>query len=444
MVFNFFSKRTFGMLAALFIAGNAAGQIKKETYLPAKVWRVADHNDYSDSTSEFSNSRKAESDNIAIFWSKEFGQHPMQNPVVNKRFDADAALKECERFYDFYVNKLKIVQKGKSLTDRYKILFYVIGGDEQTAFGGGAEDKIGILWTPAVRMSKAPYGALAHELGHAFQYLASADNGTGFRGPIMEMSAQYMLWQVYPEWMTFENYHLKSFLKKTHFAFLHPENTYHSPYVLEYWSNKYGIDFFGKLLREAKKGDDIVMTYKRINSKTQEQFNDDMFKASSSFITWDMERIREVAAPYANQHSTALDTLSNGWFRVGKDNCPENYGYNGIKLAVPAAGTTITLNFKGIAGAKGFRALRIKEAGWRYGFLAVREDGSRVYSDTYADPAGTAKFKVPGGTTYLWLVVMGAPKTHVQVAKEDKDNPEWPYEFKLKNTVPATSEQAPY
>jgi len=444
MVFNFFSKRTFGMLAALFIAGNAAGQIKKETYLPAKVWRVADHNDYSDSTSEFSNSRKAESDNIAIFWSKEFGQHPMQNPVVNKRFDADAALKECERFYDFYVNKLKIVQKGKSLTDRYKILFYVIGGDEQTAFGGGAEDKIGILWTPAVRMSKAPYGALAHELGHAFQYLASADNGTGFRGPIMEMSAQYMLWQVYPEWMTFENYHLKSFLKKTHFAFLHPENTYHSPYVLEYWSNKYGIDFFGKLLREAKKGDDIVMTYKRINSKTQEQFNDDMFKASSSFITWDMERIREVAAPYANQHSTALDTLSNGWFRVGKDNCPENYGYNGIKLAVPAAGTTITLNFKGIAGAKGFRALRIKEAGWRYGFLAVKEDGSRVYSDTYADPAGTAKFKVPGGTTYLWLVVMGAPKTHVQVAKEDKDNPEWPYEFKLKNTVPATSEQAPY
>jgi len=439
MVFNFFSKRSLGMLAALFLAGNAAGQIKKETYLPAKVWRVADHNDYSDSTSEFSNSRKAESDNIAIFWSKEFGQHPMQNPVLNKRFDADAALKECERFYDFYVNKLKIVQKGKSLTDRYKILFYVIGGDEQTAFGGGAEDKIGILWTPAVRMSKAPYGALAHELGHAFQYLASADNGTGFRGPIMEMSAQYMLWQVYPEWMTFENYHLKSFLKKTHFAFLHPENTYHSPYVLEYWSNKYGIDFFGKLLREAKKGDDIVMTYKRITSKTQEQFNDDMFKASSSFITWDMERIREVAALYANQHSTELDTLSNGWFRIRKDNCPENYGYNGIKLAVPAAGTTITLNFKGIAGAKGFRALRIKEAGWRYGFLAVKENGSRVYSDTYADPAGTAKFKVPGGTTYLWLVVMAAPKTHLQVAKEDKDNPEWPYEFKLKNTVPATS-----
>jgi len=438
MVFNFFSKGTAAMLAIIFFAGSVAAQINKQTYVPVKVWRVPDHNNYSDSTSEFSNSRKAESANIAIFWSKEFGQDPMQNADVTKRFDTDAALKECERFYDFYVNKLKIVQKGQSLTDRYKILFYVIGGDEQTAFGGGAEDKIGILWTPAVRMSKAPYGALVHELGHAFQYLASADSGTGFRGPIMEMSAQYMLWQVYPEWMTFENYHLKSFLKKTHFAFLHPENTYHSPYVLEYWSNQYGIDFFGQLLRKAQKGEDIVMTYKRMTSRTQEQFNDDMFTAARRFITWDMERIREVAAPYVNQHTTALDTLSNGWFRIAKLNCPENYGYNGIKLTVPAAGTTVSLDFKGIAGATGFRAVKVNEAGWRYGFLAVQQDGSRVYSDTYADPAGTVKFKVPGGTAHLWLVVMGAPTVHVQVAKEDKNNPEWPYEFKLQNTGPVT------
>lgn len=51
-------------------------------------------------------------------------------------------------------------------------------------------------------MSKAPYGALAHELGHSFQYMIRADNGKGPGGPISEMSAQYMLWQVYPEWMT--------------------------------------------------------------------------------------------------------------------------------------------------------------------------------------------------------------------------------------------------
>ncbi len=429
---------TTGLIIALTgfsLTGQVNGQTaKKETYIPAKVWRVPDGNDYNDNNSEYSNQRKVESDDIAIFWAKEFGQDPMQNPDVAKRFDANEALKECERFYKYYVNDLKIVRKGKSLTDKYKVLFYVIGGKEQTAFGGGAENKIGILWTPAVRMSKAPYGALAHELGHAFQYLASADNGTGFNGPIMEMSAQYMLWQVYPEWMTFENYHLVSFMKKTHYAFLHPENMYHSPYVLEYWSAKHGIEFFGKLLRETKKGEDIVMTYKRITAVTQEEFNDEMFDADRRFITWDIERIEKLAAHYANQHTSILDSIGSGWYRIDKSNCPQNYGYNGIKLKVPAVGTMVTLEFKGLVGAPGFSAVKADRAGWRYGFLAVKKDGSRVYGNVYTRPNGNATFKVPAETGYLWLVVMGAPKEHSPVADKDEDNEQWPYQIKLKGT----------
>ncbi|MFN8135520.1 MAG: DUF6055 domain-containing protein [Bacteroidales bacterium] len=113
----------------------------------------------------------------------------------------------------------------------------------------------------SVRMSKAPFGALAHELGHFFQYLLNADKVKGGNTTgegvgsysFVEMTSQYMLWQVYPEWMTFENYHLVDFMKQTHLAFLHEENMYHSPYVLEYWSNKHGIDFIGKIWREVKK-----------------------------------------------------------------------------------------------------------------------------------------------------------------------------------------------
>lgn len=428
------------VLTGFFLIAQVNGQTaKKETYIPAKVWRVPDGNDYNDNNSEYSNQRKVESDDIAIFWAKEFGQDPMQNPDATKRFDANEALKECERFYRYYVNDLKIVRKGKSLTDKYKVLFYVIGGKEQTAFGGGAEDKIGILWTPAVRMSKAPYGALAHELGHAFQYLASADNGTGFNGPIMEMSAQYMLWQVYPEWMTFENYHLVSFMKKTHYAFLHPENMYHSPYVLEYWSAKHGIEFFGRLLRETKKGEDIVMTYKRITAVTQEQFNDEMFDADRRFITWDMKRIEKLAAQYANQHTSILDSISGGWYRIDKNNCPQNYGYNGIKLKVPAVGTQVKLDFMGLAGAAGFSTVKTDRAGWRYGFLAVKKDGSRVYGDIYSRPNGKATFKVPAETAYLWLVVMGAPKEHSPVADKEENNEQWPYQIKLKGTAPDES-----
>jgi hypothetical protein len=415
---------------------------EKELYIPAKVSRVPENNDYSDSSSDYSFKRMVQGDNIAIFWHREFGQDPVSNPNEKKRFDPNEALKECERFYRFYVNELKLVQKGKSLTDKYKMILYVINGEGQTAFGGGTENKVGILWTPAARMNKAPYGALAHELGHSFQYIARADNGRGPRGAISEMSAQYMLWQVYPEWMTFENYHLVDFMKGTHYAFLHPVNMYHSPYVFEYWSNKHGIEFFGNFCRATQDGEDPVTTYKRMNGLSQEQFNDEMFDASRRFITWDMKRIRKVARQYANQHKSTLNDVGDGWYRIAASNCPQNYGYNGIKLQVPTAGTEVVLSFKGIAGAEGFSQINTGKAGWRYGFLSSQKNGNRVYGEVYRDEKGIAKFKVPKNTEYLWLIVMGAPTEHWPVTAgrqrtESSKEEQWPYEIKITGTSPA-------
>jgi len=417
----------------------------KVVYVPKKVWMVPDNNDYMNNNSQFSNQRRAESPNIVAFWDKEFGNDPSINPERAKQINVQEALKECERFYRYYVNDLKFVDKGKSVSDKYKILFYMMGGKEGTAFGGGTEDKIGLLWTPASRMSHAPYGALAHELGHSFQYLAHADGAWAFTSapkgshgqPIFEMTSQYMLWQVYPEWMTFENYHLTGFMQQTHLAFLHEKNQYHSPYVLEYWSEKHGIDFMGKLWRNSIKGEDPVMAYKRLTSISQRQFNDEIFDAARRFITWDMKRIEQVAKKYANQHISTLNAIGEGWYRIAESNCPQNYGYNGIKLKVPAAGTNVKVKFKGIAGAKGFRAINTEKAGWRYGLLAVKEDGSRVYGDVYAKANGTAQFVVPKNSKYLWLVVSGAPIVHWEHISDDKDDndEEWPYQVKITGTA---------
>lgn len=417
---------------------------EKEVYIPGKVFRTPDNNNYLSDTSEFSFSRMAESKNIVAFWSKEFGKDPMQNPNEQKRFNIYNALEELERFYDFYVNQLKLVLKGKSFTDQYKMVLYVIGGNGGTAFGGGAENKIGMLWTPAARMTKAPYGALAHELGHSFQFMIRADNGRGPRGAISEMSAQYLLWQVYPEWMTFENYHLKDFMKKTHYAFLHPTNMYHSPYIFEYWSNKHGIEFFGNLSRATLDTEDPVATYKRITNISQEQFNDEMFDASRRFMTWDMNRIEAVARPYANQHSTELKKSNEkDWYVIPANNCPQNYGYNGIQLNVPKFGTTVKLNFTGIAGASGYNAVNLEKAGWRYGFVAYQKNGNRVYSAIGNNANGELKFKVPNDTEYLWLVVMGAPTEHWPVSMgrqrteaDAKKEEQWPYQFKLTGSSP--------
>lgn len=420
---------------------------QKEIYIPGKVFRTPDNNNYLSDTSEFSFSRMAESKNIVVFWSKEFGKDPMANPNESKRFDVQNALNELERFYEYYVNNLKLVIKGNSLTDQYKMILYVIGGNGATAFGGGTENKIGMLWTPAVRMNKAPYGALAHELGHSFQYMIRADNGRGPRGSISEMSAQYMLWQVYPDWMTFENYHLKDFMKKTHYAFLHPTNMYHSPYVFEYWSNKHGIEFFGKLSRATLDNEDPVATYKRLTELSQDAFNDEMFDASRRFITWDMKRIEDVAKPYANQHITQLNkTEENNWYAIAPSHCPQNYGYNGIQLKLPKLGSTIELDFKGIAGAIGYNSIKIDKAGWRYGFVASQKNGTRVYSEVGKNAQGVLKFKVPKDTEFLWLVVMGAPTEHWPVSigrqrteSDAKNEEQWPYKIKLLGTSPIDS-----
>jgi hypothetical protein len=416
----------------------------KKVYIPKNIWNIPTNNDYNNDASLYSNMRRAETDNFVAFWAKDFGATPATNTDPNKRFDIVQILTECERFFQYYTDTLKFVQRGSSVSDTLKALIYVTNSTDGTAYGGGAENKVGILWvTP--RINTQPFGAVAHELGHVFQYYVHSDGSWGYTSSpqgsngqtIFEMTAQYMLWQVYPTWMTFENYHLQDFMKYTNYAFLHEINQYHSPYVLEYWSNKRGKDFVAKLWKGAQRGEDPVATYKRITQMDQKTFNDEMFDASRRFVTWDMPRIEGVARQYANKHISTLNVAANGWYRISANVCPQNYGYNAIRLNVPAAGANIRLQFRGIAGQSGYRAIKVDKAGWRYGFLAVKTDGSRVYGDTNSSATGDVTFTVPANTAFLWLVVSGAPTAHWEHLNDNNNSndEQWPYEIKVEGTT---------
>jgi hypothetical protein len=76
---------------------------QKERYIPAKVYRVPDSNDYNDNNSEFSYQRMVETPNFAAFWSKQYGDDPMANPNPAMRFDLKEALAAAERFYGFFI-----------------------------------------------------------------------------------------------------------------------------------------------------------------------------------------------------------------------------------------------------------------------------------------------------------------------------------------------------
>jgi len=426
----------------------------KEVLIPLHITRVSDTNDFNNPDSEFCFKRSKSTDNFVLFWAKEYGDDPMTNAIANRRFNVDEILKESDRFFNYYVDTMKWVgDKNKSYANKYKFLFFVIGGPGGTAFGGDIDRKVGAFWTPATRINKGPYGVVAHELGHSFQAIIHDDGSAKASfagGSIHEMTSQWMLWQVYPEWMTFENYHLNDFMKATHLAFLHEDNQYHSAQVLEYWSEKHGVEFIGKMWREVERGEDPVMTYKRLTGINQEQFNDEIFDAARHFVTWDMPRIEKVAAQYANQHTTSITSAADGWYQIATNKCPQNYGYNAIQLKVPAEGTKVALDFKGIVGADGFHSVHPEWAGWRYGFLASKEDGSRVYGDTFSKSPGTAEFTVPAKTKFLWLVVSGAPTEHWihvggrggrggNTSTATNANEQWPYQFKLTGTSPVDS-----
>ncbi|UYQ95478.1 DUF6055 domain-containing protein [Chitinophaga horti] len=429
------------LLAASAMAQSSIPSARK-LLVPEQVWQVPDHNNYDSDTSLYSYHRKLESPAFAAFWAKDFGDTP------EKYFDMPGILKECERFYQYYVDTLQFVEKGRSVSDAYKTLVYVTNSKDATAYGGGAGDKVGVLWVTPGRINKQPFGAMAHELGHVFQYYVKLDGHWGYssspkgsRGQaIFEMTSQYMLWQVYPLWMTFENYHLQSFMKQTHYAFLHEKNQYCSPYVLEYWSGKHGKDFIGRMWRNATPGEDPVTTYKRLNKIDQSTLNDELFDACRRFVTWDIDRIRDVAAPYANQHISPSTTVTDGWHRISAANCPQNYGYNAIRLNVPASGTKVKLQFKGLTGVAGYRNLQPDKAGWRYGFVAMLTDGKRVYGNVNRSTIGSAQFTVPANTEHLWLVVSGAPTGHWEHITDGKDetDEQWPYEFKLDGATVAT------
>ncbi len=432
-----FTKSLVLCFAAYLSVQNVFAVETKELYIPEDVRNQP--GGLESDTGEYSLKRMKQTENLAIFWSKKFGTDPMANPDSMLRFDVDYILKEGERIYQYYVNDLKFVIKGNSISDKYKCLIFIVNSANATAYGGGNDNKVGVFWAPPVRMRKAPFGALAHEMGHSFQYLLGIDKANNNRrggggGGLAEMTSQYMLWQVYPEWLTFENYHLLDYMKQTHLAFMHQKNMYHSPHVLEYWANKHGIDMVSKVWQEGQSGEDAVATYKRLTSIDQPTFNDEIFDAARRFITWDMKRIEQVAKPYANQHFTKLDSIGQGWFRIAEAKCPQNYGYNGIKLMVPAKAKVIKLNFQGLAGTAGYNAVKVEKAGWRYGFLAVKEDGSRVYGQVCSDSIGTTKFNVPKNTKYLWLVVSGAPKDHWVKGRGDSKEEQWPYQIKLTGT----------
>ena len=336
---------------------------------------------YSSESGRWCFSRSMESEHFVVFWEKGFGADPTK-AASNYRFNPKTVLQNAEKIWQKYVDDLGFLVPGKSTTDTYKIQLYVLYQTEWRADASGVDGKTGIG-----HMSPGAIGArgghtVAHEIGHTFQYLVSADLGqshgynygygdgaSGGNG-WWESCANWQAYKVYPSRQFTDGEYFEGHLPKCHLNLLHEDWRYENCFVQDYWCMKHGQDFIGRLWRESNKPEDPVETYKRLNNLSQEELNDEFFEGFARMATWDIDGVREAARHRIGQHQSHLTKTDEGTWRVDAAYCPQNYGYNIINLNAAPAGTVVTAQFKGIASADGYRKVNVNKAGWRYAFVA--------------------------------------------------------------------------
>ena len=393
----------------LFILGICASIslcAQKKIYIPKDLRGM----DLEADTSKWSFKRSIETDDLILMWERGFDHDTSNPPMLDGKpmgFNLMNLRDRVQSFFHFFRDTLEFSRPG-SKCDQYKMMVMVNYSLDGTAYGGTYDNFIGALWVAPNRIQDEKMNCMAHELGHSFQLQIPADSvgdawgGSGF----FEMTSQWMLWQVNPDWLTDENYHFEAFKNLTHKAFLHLENTYHSPYVIQWWSDLHGRKSIAELYRQGRIGEDPVMTYKRMYGLSQQTFCDEMFRGYQHLVNFDFKHARKETRKYACTFDTEL-TGSEGW--LCPKHYPEEYGFNAIRLD-----DKVDLN------AEGF-GLQIRGENLRYGFVGITTDNEEIYGDINA-----ASFTVPQGKTlrHLYLIVMGAPVLHEQIPMPTEENPE--------------------
>lgn len=316
------------VLAALLAVGGMTWAQEQECIAPAGkeiyIPRDLRGNDFGNPESKWSYARCAYTDDVIVFWEKEFGNDLSAAPDLeghNMRVDLHNLLERIQSFYDFFKKDLRFTLDG-SKADKYRMMVMLNYSLEGTAYGGDYDGTIGALWIAPNRVQDTKLNCIAHELGHSFQSQVGCD-GKGESwggGGIFEMTSQWMLWQVNPEWPTDENYHWKAFIENANLRFLDMENIYHSPYVLEYWSQKRGLTVMGDMFRAGKRGEDPASTYMRVYGLSNEDFAKEAVDCYSRLITFDFDGKHEQNKKYAGEllNDKELQTFGANVLKIDK------------------------------------------------------------------------------------------------------------------------------
>lgn len=415
--------------------------VGKQIYVP--TWMMGD---VYNTSNNWSIERSKQSKNWILFWEPGYGDNP--GAIV------DNCLAIAEKSFETYADSLKFIQRGASKTDIYKMIIRLRYSSEWEASGSGVDNIIGLLTLTTPAVSSRNGQTVAHEVGHCFQYQVHCDNNDsngwmyGFGDNASggngwwEQCAQWQAYKVFPT-QQFTNEWFSGYQNNVHKHILHETPRYQNFFIQDYWSYLHGKDIIGRLWNKSIKPEDPVETYKRLTSTSQSQFNDQMWDCAARFATWDIPKLKTLgASTIASRPQPKLNSQGNNVWRIDPTVCIENYGHNIIRLNAPTTAKRVTAYFEGLAGTDGFRQNYLNFAGWRYGFVALLKDGTRVYgtvtpaSMSVNQGQGSVDFDCPANCDRLYLVVTGAPGTHWRHAWDDNDtnDEQWPYQVSFNNT----------
>ncbi|SCD20004.1 hypothetical protein PSM36_1180 [Proteiniphilum saccharofermentans] len=443
----------------------------------AKIYKPQEFSsmDWLREDSKWSFVRSKQSGHFIVFWEKGFGNNPNAVEVPEAlRVDIDDLLEKAETFFSVNTNRLKFaeINNNASNLDKYKMQIYLLYQTEWLATGGGYDDVIGALWVNPSTCK--PVGStIAHEIGHSFQYQVYADLlvtgktendfSRGFRygfggnggNAFWEQTAQWQSFQSYPM-EAFETYNFGVYTGNCHRHICHEWQRYASYFIHYYWTDKHGIDFIGKLWREAVSPEDPMEAYMRITGLTVDQFNAEMYDAATRFVTWDIDEIRTNGSQYIGKQTYKFYILADGTYQVAYSHCPGTTGYNAVPLNVSEAGTTVSTVFTALQPGSSlapddpgqsnengtsvtvtaYNRSDLTRAGWRYGYVALLKDGQRIYGDMNREASANVEFTIPENCEKLWFVVLGAPSTYKAHAWDEMEtnDDQWPYTVKFFGT----------
>ncbi len=405
-----------------------------------------------DNNNQWSHKRSYQSKHWVLFWEKEYGDEvPSAVPGI---------LDTADKIFEMYADKLGFItiNQGKSKSDTYKMIIRLFSTSEWKAEGSGIDNQIGMLSLSRWAYTSRGGQTVAHEIGHCFQYQVHCDNNdwngwmynwhSSTQNPFWEMCAQWMAYVYYPNKLLNDNEWLWNSLNGMHRHPLAGYLRYENFFIQDLFVHKHGWDAVGRLWNDCKDPEDPFETYMRTRmtgTTTQKvsQLGDELWEWGARMTTFDLDPIRSVGEGKASWRSqTALTKDSEGYWWPEKKDCIENYGNNAIRINAPARATTLYVEFEGKAGAEGYTAhSKLSSAGWRIGFVAFKNDGTRVYGDmnraTYNDAKHTIAFDCPAGCSHVWLVVSAAPTTywtHNFTGWIDNTEEQWPYRVKFYKT----------